>query len=140
MNKNILSIIEVQAFHHVGVRVSDLQSAVAFYQILGFKQQSDEYYSQFQTMGLSNQHGLHINLIVNAEEGWLNQHNILMDVDMKFPGFTHLAMLVDNLDDVIELVQQQGIVITEGPLVLNKRKIFFIRDPDGNVIEFDQLI
>jgi catechol 2,3-dioxygenase-like lactoylglutathione lyase family enzyme len=38
-------------------------------------------------------------------------------------------------------LDQQGIAITEGPHPIGPRRIaLFIRDPDGNVLEFNQLI
>lgn len=140
MNNNIYPSVDILAFHHVGIRVSDLQIAEEFYQYLGFIRVPDECYPQHQTVGLVNQNGLHINLITNADAGRKSHQNILVDVDMKFPGITHLALLVNNLQDVMKLILTRGIVITEGPIALRNRKIFFIRDPDGNVIEFDQLI
>jgi catechol 2,3-dioxygenase-like lactoylglutathione lyase family enzyme len=137
MMNNIYLSVDVLAFHHVGIRVGDLQTAEEFYQLLGFIRDPDECYPQYHSTGLVNQHGLHINLISNADGE--NQKNILVDIETKFSGITHLALLVDNLQDAMKFVQAQNIVITEGPMVLHKRKIFFIRDPDGNVIEFDQL-
>jgi catechol 2,3-dioxygenase-like lactoylglutathione lyase family enzyme len=64
-----------------------------------------------------------------------------MDVSEKWPGYTHYAVLVDKLQAVLDWAEQEGIAITEGPVVIgNRRTVAFIRDPDGNVIEFDELL
>ena len=63
-----------------------------------------------------------------------------MDEPIKYPGMTHPAFIVENLDLVVKKLRQEQIPITEGPLFLGERRqICFIRDPDGNVLEFDQI-
>ncbi|MEE9426002.1 MAG: VOC family protein [Methylococcales bacterium] len=132
--------LDILAFDHVGIRVSDLQIALKFYQLLGFIADPEENHPEHKATGLINQYGLHINLIEGAETAKTNQFNILMDTQRKFPGLTHIALVVNNLQNTIQFLSAHGINITEGPLVLSRRKICFIRDPDGNVIELDQLL
>ena len=43
-----------------------------------------------------------------------------------------------SLDAVIERLRELAIPVTEGPVELEERRICFIRDPDGNVLEFDE--
>ena len=65
--------------------------------------------------------------------------NILMDVDDKHPGYTHMALDVNDLQAIENTVRALGIEITEGPITLpDGGKMLFIRDPDRNVIEFHQ--
>jgi catechol 2,3-dioxygenase-like lactoylglutathione lyase family enzyme len=132
--------LDILAFDHVGIRVSDLQIALNFYQLLGFVTDPEENHPEHKAIGLINQYGLHINLIEGAETAKTNQFNVLMDTQRKFPGLTHIALVVNNLQNTIQFLSDHGINITEGSLVLNRRKICFIRDPDGNVIELDQLL
>jgi catechol 2,3-dioxygenase-like lactoylglutathione lyase family enzyme len=64
-----------------------------------------------------------------------------MDVPEKWTGYTHYAVLVDNLQAVLDWAEREDITITEGPVVIgDRRTVAFIRDPDGNVIEFDELL
>ncbi len=132
--------LDIRAYDHVGIRVSDLHTALKFYQLLGFVTDPEENHPEHKATGLINQYGLHINLIEGAETAETSQFNILIDSHRGFPGLTHIALVVDNLQKTMQFLSDHGIKITEGPLLLNRRKICFIRDPDGNVIELDQLL
>lgn len=132
--------LDILAYDHVGIRVSDLHKALNFYQLLGFVIDPEENLPEHKATGLINQYGLHINLIEGAQPAKANQFNILMDSQKKLPGLTHIALVVNNLQKTMQFLSNHGIKITEGPLLFNRRKICFIRDPDGNVIELDQLL
>ena len=81
--------------------------------------------------------GVNINLILNADAK--TDENILMDVTDKYPGYTHIALDVNNIKSVQDSIEKLGIYITEGPLTLPDGGVmFFIRDQDNNVIEFHQ--
>ncbi len=131
---------DIKGIDHVGIRVSDLPTALNFYQLLGFNIDKDECYPEYNSTGLINKHEVRINLIDTATSKDSSQFNILFDEDIKFPGLTHLALIVCNLQDVKQFFKHQGISITEGPILLKRRQAIFIRDPDGNVIEFNQLL
>jgi lactoylglutathione lyase len=65
-----------------------------------------------------------------------NQQNILMDVDEKHPGITHVALTVSSLEKTESFLQQSNIEIT-GSFSFGNMSAVFIRDPDRNVIEID---
>ena len=122
-------------YEHVGIRVSDRQNALRFYEKLGFVE--ERYLPQAQASELVTADGVYINLIFN---GIKKARNILMDEPIKYPGMTHPAFIVEDLDRVIQKLEQENIQITEGPIFLGeRRRVCFIRDPDGNVLEFDQI-
>ena len=126
-------------YDHVGVRVTDRERSVKFYGRLGFFPEFNEDSPERNAIGLINDAGIRINLIYNGIERPKNR-NILMDEAEKHPGFTHPAFVVDSIKAVIAQMNEQGISITEGPIELGGRRIIcFIRDPDGNVLEFDEL-
>jgi lactoylglutathione lyase len=77
--------------------------------------------------------GIEVNLIVNAERS--EQGNVLLDAPVKHPGYTHLALRVPDVRRAHEQAQALGFNISEGPLQLGDGWSFFVRDPDGNVIE-----
>ena len=81
--------IAVETFDHIGIRVRDEERALQFYQLLGFevahRSESDA------VVIIKNPQNLEINLVVNANNPDDDQ-NILMDIQPKFPGFTHLAL------------------------------------------------
>ncbi len=124
---------EIKLVDHVGIRVSNLSAALNFYRLLGFKIDKDECYPKYHSTGLINKQGVRLNLINTAQPNKSYQFNILFDEDKLFPGLTHIAFVVCNLQDQIQLFKQQGITITEGPIGLKRREAIFIRDPDGNV-------
>ena len=81
--------------------------------------------------------GININFILNADTN--TKENILMDITNKYPGYTHIALNVNDIKSAQNSIQQLNIKITEGPITLpNGSVMFFIRDQDNNVIEFHQ--
>lgn len=126
---------------HVGIRVTDRDRAQAFYEKLGFVFDPGEDSPRGKSIGLANAAGARINLIYNARETG-DGGNILLDIEDKWPGYTHAAFVVDSIDDLVAWLGQQGVEITEGPSVFGhgRRKVCFIRDPDRNVIEFDEIL
>jgi len=125
---------------HVGIRVTDRAIAQLFYEKLGFVFDPDEDSPHGKSIGLVNSAGARINLIYNGAAPLA--HNVLMDNSHKWPGYTHAAFIVDDLDELVEWLRREGIAITEGPSLFGhgRRKVCFIRDPDGNVIEFDEIL
>ena len=78
-----------------------------------------------------------VNLILNANVS--EAPNILMDVSEKHAGYTHLALTVADLVDAVARVEAAGYRIAEGPVkFLGGHQVIFVRDPNGNVAEFNQ--
>jgi len=133
-------MFRISAYDHVGVRVTDREHAVAFYAKLGFYPEPNEDSPQFKAVGLINDAGVRLNLIYNGQTP-PDGRNVLMDVPQKWPGYTHPAFLVDSLQAVLDWAAAEGITVTEGPIEIGgRRTICFVRDPDGNVVEFDELL
>lgn len=80
--------------------------------------------------------GVNINLVLNAAKD-SPAENILMDVDVKYPGFTHVALEISDAESVKRQLHELGLQITE-EVEFEGARFFFIRDPDNNVIEFHQ--
>lgn len=125
---------------HVGLRVTDIDRAQTFYEKLGFRPDPAEESPQAKARGLRNDAGLRIHLIYNAVAP--PGGNVLMDAPVKWPGYTHTAFIVDDIDGLVAWLDRERIRITEGPAVYGhgRRKVCFIRDPDLNVIEFNQIL
>lgn len=127
---------EIIGINHIGIRVTNLESARAFYEQLGFIFVIGPIGPEPVAM-MEHPSGVSINLILNADTK--ADKNILMDVTEKYPGYTHMALDVNNIKSVQDSVEKLGIHITEGPITLpNCDIMFFIRDQDNNVIEFHQ--
>jgi catechol 2,3-dioxygenase-like lactoylglutathione lyase family enzyme len=130
----------IERFDHVGLRVTDLAAAEGFYAKLGFRADPQEESPRAKARGLVSETGVRIHLIYNGEAH--AEGNVLMDVPVKRPGYTHAAFIVDDLDALVDWLGREGIAITEGPSVFGhgRRKVCFIRDPDRNVIEFNEIL
>ena len=135
MNSNPARIL---AYDHIGIRVSDQARAMAFYQALGFKESAR--FARYEANEMLSPDGVRINLIFNGARQPA-AHNALLDAPVKLPGMTHPAFIVDDLEALQAWLHAHGIVITEEPHPIGPRRVaLFIRDPDGNVLEFNQLI
>ena len=127
---------KILSIDHVGIRITDRDVSRAFYEKLGFVETA--YFQADQANEMETSSGVRINLIMNGAK---RLNNILLDEPIKHPGITHLAMVVSNLSELQTWLQANKIAITEGPVQLSPRRItLFIRNPDGNVLEFNQLI
>lgn len=126
----------ITSYEHVGIRVTDRKRATEFYEAFGWKEEID--LPEHHANEMVNEDGVYINLIFN---GTPREGNILQDDPVKHPGMTHAAFIVDDLDALIAKLKEEQIPITDGPHIYSdRRKLIFVRDPDGNVLEFNQLL
>jgi len=129
--------MRINRLDHVGIRVMDFDRSVAFYERLGFSMIRHDL--EEHVVVLKHDSGIEINLLDSGNDD-NGQRNILMDVENKFPGYTHYAIEVDSADEAKGFFESIGLEVTEGPITFGDGKTsVFIRDPDLNVIEFTQL-
>ena len=128
--------MQIIAYDHVGLRVTDRRRALAFYEDLGFR--LDPAWSSETALELVSSSGVRINLILNGVPT-PGGDNVLLDRPQKWPGYTHMAFVVDRLADVLDWAARRDIPITEGPVDWGRRLTCFLRDPDSNVLEFNEL-
>ena len=60
-----------------------------------------------------------------------------MDIKDRYAGYTHIALNVDSVNQTASVFKQLNYAITEEMQFANMKAIF-IRDPDRNVIEFNE--
>ena len=121
---------------HVGIRVHELARARAFYERLGFRFVAGPLGPEPVAV-MRHPAGIEINFILNAAKPatW----NVLMDAPEKHAGYTHLSLAVRDVRAAKALLEKAGVVITEGPITFDDgATAIFVRDPDRNVIEFNQ--
>ena len=121
---------------HVGIRVHTLDRARAFYELLGFNFVIGPIGPEPVAI-MTHPSGVEINFILNAAD--TSTQNVLMDLKEKHPGYTHIALSVKNVLEAQSVLISAGVTITEGPITFpNGSTAIFVRDPDRNVIEFNQ--
>ncbi len=124
---------EITRINHVGLRVRDLDRARDFYAKLGFEFLAGPMGPEPVAI-VEHPSGVNINFILNASPD-ASATNVLMDEPSKHTGFTHIALEITDADAVKAGLESHGIAITE-TVEFGGAEFFFIRDPDGNVIEF----
>ena len=127
-------MLDIQQLNHVGIRVADKAVSISFYQTLGFALISDVGFEKGHPVIMKHASGVVLNLLGPAVDA--TGSNILMDVDEKYPGITHVALTVASLDATKAFLDESGIEIT-GSFSFGEMSAVFIRDPDRNVIELD---
>ena len=125
-------MLGIQNIDHVGLRISDKDRSVAFYQGLGFELIADGGFEQGHPIVMLHPSGVVFNLLGPATEG--QGKNILMDIEDKYPGYTHVALKLASVEEAENLFQESGVTIT-GRRSFRGVSTVFIRDPDRNVLE-----
>ena len=128
-------MLNIESVNHIGIRISEKSRSVAFYENLGFQLVQDAGFDTGRPIIMKHSSGVVLNLLGPATSS--SGKNILMDVDEKYPGYTHIALTVRSLDDAREFMKKNGIQIT-GSFSFGSMSAIFIRDPDRNVIELDE--
>jgi catechol 2,3-dioxygenase-like lactoylglutathione lyase family enzyme len=124
----------IKNVNHVGIRISDKSASVKFYEVLGFELTADAGFEKGHPLIMKHPSGVVLNLLGPATVD--ENSNILMDVDEKYTGITHVALTVESLDDAKAFMSEHDIKIT-GSFSFGNMSAIFIRDPDRNVIELD---
>ncbi len=115
---------------HTCYRITDIDRSVAFYEKLGFEEQSrmpigDDATNVF--MGLPGD-GARLELTYN--------HGQDDPYDLG-TGYGHIALSVDDLDGVLEGLSREGIEPEKPPYTVREggSRLCFVRDPDAYRIE-----
>ena len=128
-------MIPIAKVDHVGIRIREKARSLTFYETLGFALIIDAGFEKGHPIVLRHPSGVVLNLLGPASEA--KDENVLMDVEAKFAGITHVAYRVESLRETEARLAEAGIAIT-GRFGFGDMNAVFIRDPDRNVIELDE--
>ncbi len=82
-------MLDIERVDHVGIRVSVKDLSIAFYQSLGFKLITDVGFEKGHPVIMQHPSGDVLNLLGPAAK--TPSANILMDIDEKHTGITHVS-------------------------------------------------
>ncbi len=128
--------MDVQGINHVGIRVRDLDTTRRFYEQLGFEFIVGPIGPEPVAI-MRHSCGVVLNFILNATDAQ-GAENVLMDSEAKPTGYTHVALEVPDLDAACAELDRLGIPLSGGPIDVGEARFVFVRDPDANVLEFNQ--
>ena len=129
---------QISGISHIGIRVYALDRARTFYELLGFNFVIGPIGPEPVAI-MSHPSGIEINFILNAAN--TSAENVLIDIEEKHAGYTHMALSVQNVSEVQSELENAGVTITGGPITFPGGSVsIFVRDPDRNVIEFNQRV
>ncbi|HEV8439768.1 MAG TPA: VOC family protein [Methylomirabilota bacterium] len=123
-------MLRPKALDHVGLKVTDMDKTLHFYQRLGL--------TLLRTSG-PNADGLRSAVIqVGSQELNVFSHPEFVSSGKENPvGMDHFCLVVDasSIDDVIADLRQAGIDIVRGPMERRDGSALFVHDPDGVRVE-----
>lgn len=127
----------ITRINHIGLRVSHFETARDFYAKLGFISITGPVGPEPVAI-VEHPSGININFILNANQD--KKENVLMDVQVKHTGYTHVAIEVDDMKNTVVELEKFDIPLS-GEVIKHPTGVScFIRDPDNNVIEFIEYI
>ena len=151
MSKKTFRII---AADHTGITVSNLERALAFWRdVLGLEPSHTAHQTGRLAEEITGIAGAEIKLaVVKTPSGHkIELLEYLAPTDRKHVdlrpcdvGHVHVALLVDDLDAILERIGASGWKAAGKPQTLKtgpnaEKRVVYVRDPDGATIEFMQL-
>ena len=144
----------ITAADHTGITVSNLERSLAFWRdVLGFEFSHSAHQAGQMAEEITGIKGAELKLaVVKAPGGHkIELLEYLAPADRKRAdirpcdiGSVHVALLVDDLDAILEKIAASGWTAAGEPQVLKAgpnagKRVVYVRDPDGTTIEFMQL-
>ena len=124
-------MLEIRAFHHSAVCVTDIERAKQFYSgVLGLKEIPRAPFS-FAGAWYELDDGTQFHLIVHTSPRTLRGTTAIDTRD------GHLALRVADYDQALAHLRSHGIQCVELPDNITPWKQLYVTDPDGNVIELN---
>jgi catechol 2,3-dioxygenase-like lactoylglutathione lyase family enzyme len=127
-------MLNIESVNHIGIRIKDRTRSVSFYELLGFEFDTDAGFDDGHPIIMKHPSGVVLNLLGPANTP--GDSNVLMDIDEKHTGITHVALTVSSLNHAKNFMSENDLEST-GSFSFENMSAVFLRDPDRNVIELD---
>ncbi len=127
--------LPIKGFKHVTIRVRNLQDSLGFYEKIGFYQTVDLGFDAGHPVVIENKDGVVLHLIGPSTDK--RGVNVMLDVDEKYSGVTHLTFHVSSIEKTQLRLEAHDIPF-ESSFESEESMSLYIRDPDGNVIVLDE--
>jgi glyoxylase I family protein len=138
---------------HTGITVSNLERSLAFWRdVLGFELSHRPHQTGNLASEITGVAGAEISIAVLKGYGHkIELLEYLAPRDRKTialrpcdVGFVHVALVVDNLDAILNAIAASGWKAAGEPQTLQAgpnagKRVVYVRDPDGTTIEFMEL-
>ncbi len=135
-------MILANRMHHFAIVASDLDAATEWYrEMLGFEV---ERRFGFPEAGIEIAHLLcgELRIEIIARQGSAAGSDVGRDAfsALLTQGAKHIGFLVDDIEAVAGELKRRGAEVVHEPVAVEPAGVmtFWIRDPDGTLIEFDQ--
>jgi catechol 2,3-dioxygenase-like lactoylglutathione lyase family enzyme len=127
-------------FHHVGVSVTDIDAALAWWErILGFTLERRYWLEAIPAeIAMIRNGAMHVELFRVPEPQPKSPERSVPDDDVKTVGNKHIAFSVSDVRATIERLRAKGADVVWVKDLPNGRAAAFIRDNEDNLIEFVQ--
>lgn len=151
MSENVFRIL---AADHTGITVSNLERSLAFWRdVLGFELSHGAHQRGEMAEQITGVKGAELKLaVLKTPSGHkIELLEYLSPSDRKNVhlgpsdvGHVHVALVIDNLEAVLERIAASGWNAAGKPQTLTKgpnsgKRVVYVRDPDGTTIEFMEL-
>lgn len=128
--------------HHTAISVSDIEKSMEWYhRVLGFKPEMVVKRPDMgATIGMMSLQEYHLELFCFKDYNPLPEYRKNLLDDLKTIGTKHLALGVENIDEVVEELSEKGVFFPEKPkLGATGHRYTFFHDPDRILIELYEL-
>jgi lactoylglutathione lyase len=117
-------LIGMAELSHTCLTISDLERSLAFYALLGFEPR--------RSIGSGPGGSVFCGLSGDAD---CLQLRLAEDFEPAWTRFGHVALDVEDLETVLDLLAEHGVVPDQPPRLVGSRRVCFVHDPDGYAIE-----
>jgi catechol 2,3-dioxygenase-like lactoylglutathione lyase family enzyme len=148
------SPFRIIAADHTGITVSNLERSIAFWRdVLGFEFSHSAHQTGERPEQITGVKGAELKLAVlktptghkiELLEYFAPPDRARIDARPCDVGHVHVALIVDDLDAVLERIRASGWKAAGKPQTLKQgpnagKQVVYVRDPDGTTIEFMQM-